>query len=128
MAKKNFWNDAVMKRQAWMTHRDAVSVTQLCVQATVSHATVFAHQKQKPMEEVDLLHSHLIDEEYSLHSFYGIRKMVIFLKTQLIGNYSVTESKIPLVIFKKFFTTLFGAERFLLERFSLFLASHCFTS
>ena len=69
-------------RQAWITHGDAVSVTQQCVLATVSRATVYAHQKPKPVDELDLLHSRLIDEEYTRHPFYGSRKMVIFLKTE----------------------------------------------
>ena len=36
----------------------------------------------RPVDELDLLHSRLIDEEYTLHSFYGSRKMVVFLKTR----------------------------------------------
>ena len=34
------------------------------------------------MDELDLLHSRLIDEEYTLHPFLGSRKMVAFLKTR----------------------------------------------
>ena len=33
------------------------------------------------MEFIDLLHSRLIDEEYTKHPFYGTRTMVVFLKT-----------------------------------------------
>ena len=71
-----------MMRQAWITHGDTVSVAQQCVLATVSRATVYAHQKLKPVDEMDLLHSRLIDEEYTRHPFYGSRKMVVFLKTE----------------------------------------------
>ena len=59
-----------------------MSVMQQCVLATVSRATVYAHQKPKPVDELDLLHSRLIDEEYTRHPFYGSRKMVVFLKTE----------------------------------------------
>ena len=69
-------------RQAWITHGDAVSVAQQCVLATVSRATVYAHQELKPVDGLDLLHSRLIDEEYTRHPFYGSRKMVVFLKTE----------------------------------------------
>jgi len=70
-----------MMRQAWIAHGETVSVAQQCVLATVSRATVYAHQKPKPVDELDLLHSRLIDEDYTRHPFYGSRKMVIFLKT-----------------------------------------------
>ena len=59
-----------------------MSVAQQCVLAAVSRATVYAHQKPKPVDELDLLHSRLIDEEYTRHPFYGSRKMVVFLKTE----------------------------------------------
>lgn len=71
-----------MMRQAWVTHGEVVSVAQQCVLATVSRATVYAHQRPKPVDELDLLHSRLIDEEYTLHPFYGSRKMMVFLKTK----------------------------------------------
>jgi len=57
-----------------------VSVTQQCVLAGVSRATVYAQQKPRPVDESDLLFSRLIDEEYTRRPFYGSRKMVIFLK------------------------------------------------
>ena len=69
-------------RQAWITHGDTVSVARQCVLAAVSRATVYAHQKPRPVDELDLLHSRLIDEEYTRHPFYGSRKMVLFLKTE----------------------------------------------
>jgi len=71
-----------MMRQAWISHSSAVSVAQQCVLAAVSRATIYAHQKPKPVDELDLLHSRLIDEEYTRYPFYGSRKMVTFLKTE----------------------------------------------
>ena len=71
-----------MMRQAWISHGDAVSVAQQCVLSAVSRATVYAHQKPKAVDELDLLHSRLIDEEYTRHPFYGSRKMVVFLKIE----------------------------------------------
>ena len=70
-----------MMRQAWISNGDAVSVAQQCVLAGVSRATVYAHQKPKPVDESDLLLSRLIDCEYTRHPFYGSRKMVMFLNT-----------------------------------------------
>jgi putative transposase len=35
----------------------------------------------RPVDELDLLHSRLIDEEYTRHPFYGTRRMVVYLKT-----------------------------------------------
>ena len=70
-----------MIRQTWIDKRDAVSVIRQCVLAGVSRATIYAHQKPRPIDESDLLFSHLIDEEYTRHPFFGSRKMVVFLKT-----------------------------------------------
>ena len=70
-----------MTRQAWISSRDAMAVAQQCVLAGVSRATLYAHQKPKPLDESDLLLSGLIDCEYTRHPFYGSRKMVIFLNT-----------------------------------------------
>ncbi len=80
-----------MMRETWITHGDTVSVTQQCVLATVSRATVYAHQKPKPVDELDLLHSRLIDEEYTLHPFYGSRKMVVFIRTE---GYTVNRKRV----------------------------------
>jgi putative transposase len=70
-----------MIRQGWIDPGDTVAVVQQCVLAGVSRATVYAQQKPKPVEELDLLHSRLIDEEYTRHPFYGTRRMVVFLRT-----------------------------------------------
>ena len=69
-----------MMRQGWIDQGDAVAVVQQCVLAGVSRATVYAHQKPMLVDEFDLLHSRLIDEEYTQHPFYGTRRMVVFLK------------------------------------------------
>ena len=42
---------------------------------------VYAQQKPPVVDESDLLHCRLIDEEYTRHPFYGTRRMVIFLAT-----------------------------------------------
>ena len=70
-----------MIRQAWIDQGDAVSVIQQCVLAGVCRATFYAQQQPKPVDESDLLHSRLIDEEFTRHPFYGSRRMVVFLKT-----------------------------------------------
>lgn len=70
-----------MKRQAWVGKGGAVAVVRQCALAGVSRATIYAHQKQQPSDESDLLFSRLIDEEYTRHPFYGTRRMVVFLKT-----------------------------------------------
>jgi len=69
-----------MIRQAWVNKGDAVAVVQQCALAGVSRATVYAQRQPRPVNEIDLLLSHLIDEEYTRRPFYGTRKMVVFLK------------------------------------------------
>ena len=68
-----------MIRRAWINGGDAVTVVRQCALAGVSRATVYARRHPKPMDEMDLLHSGLIDAEYTRHPFYGSRKMVVFL-------------------------------------------------
>jgi len=70
-----------MIRQGWIEQQDEVSVVQQCVLAGVSRATVYAQQRPRLVNELDVLHSRLIDEEYTRHPFYGTRRMVVFLMT-----------------------------------------------
>jgi len=58
-----------------------MAVVQQCVLAGVSRATVYAQKQPRPVDNRDLLHSRLIDEEYTRHPFYGTRRMVVFLLT-----------------------------------------------
>ena len=68
-------------RRAWIDAEETVSVLQQCVLAGVCRSTIYAQQKPPVIDERDLLHSRLIDEEYTRHPFYGSRRMVVFLKT-----------------------------------------------
>ena len=66
-------------RRAWIEPGEAVAVVRQCVLAGVSRATIYAQQKPAVLDESELLHRRLIDEEYTRHPFYGSRRMVIFL-------------------------------------------------
>jgi putative transposase len=78
-------------RQSWIEKGGTVSVVRQCVLAGVSRATVYAQQKPRLVDESNLLLSHLIDEEYTRHPFYGSRKMVVFLKT---AGYPVNRKRV----------------------------------
>ena len=41
-----------MTRQAWITHGEEVSVAKQCELAAVSRATVYAHQRPKPVDKL----------------------------------------------------------------------------
>ena len=71
-----------MMRREWIDREEAMPVARQCELAGVSRATVYAQRKPEPVEELDLLYSRLIDEEYTRHPFYGTRRMVLFLATQ----------------------------------------------
>jgi len=71
----------VMTRQAWVFCGEDVPIVRQCELAGVSRATVYAQKILRPVDEFDLLHSWLIDEEYTRHPFYGTRRMVVFLST-----------------------------------------------
>lgn len=80
-----------MMRQSWIEKGCTVSVVRQCVLAGVSRATVYAQQKPRLVDKINLLLSHLIDEEYTRHPFYGSRKMVVFLKT---AGYPVNRKRV----------------------------------
>jgi putative transposase len=71
----------VMSRQSWIDKKDRLSLVRQCALAAVSRATFYAQQKSKLLDENNLQFSKLIDEEYTLHPFYGSHKMVVFLKS-----------------------------------------------
>ena len=68
-----------MTRRAWVGSGGDVAVARQCELAGVSRATVYAQKIPRPVDALDLLHSRLIDEEYTRHPFYGTRRMVVFL-------------------------------------------------
>ena len=68
-----------MTRRAWVGSGDDVAVIRQCELAGVSRATVYAQKTPRPVDGLDLLHSRLIDEEYTRHPFYGTRRRVVFL-------------------------------------------------
>jgi putative transposase len=78
-------------RQAWIDSGNAVSVVQQCTLADVSRSTFYARSQPKPIAEIDLLLSDLIDKEYTRHPFYGSRKMVVFLGK---AGYSVNRKRV----------------------------------
>jgi putative transposase len=68
-------------RQAWIGIDSEVGLVRQCALVGVSRSTVYAQKTPRPADELDLLHSRLIDEEYTRHPFYGTRRMVVYLKT-----------------------------------------------
>ena len=78
--KKKVRDEPVVMRLAWINKDDPVSIIRQCTLAGVCRATVYAQLKPGREDEINLLYSRLIDEEYTRHPFYGSRKMVIFLK------------------------------------------------
>ena len=80
MVEKKVRNFPVMVRQAWIDKKDALPMIRQCFLAGVSRATIYAQQKPRPVDESALVLSHLIDEEYTRHPFYGSRKMVSILE------------------------------------------------
>ena len=58
-------------RRAWIEPGESLAVVRQCVLAGVSRATIYAQQKPLLLDESELLHRRLIDEEYTRHPFYG---------------------------------------------------------
>ncbi len=66
-------------RRAWIGPGESLAVARQCVLAGVSRATIYAQQEASVLDEGELLHRRLIDEEYTRHPFYGSRRMVVSL-------------------------------------------------
>jgi len=71
-----------MKRRSWIEPNEAIPVVRQCELASVSRSTVYARRWPAAVDETDLLQCRLIDEEYTRRSFYGSRRMAIFLKRE----------------------------------------------
>ena len=69
-----------MIRHRWIDPGESVAVVQQCALAGLCRATVYAQRRPPVVDASDLVHSRLIDEEYTRHPFYGTRRMVIFLE------------------------------------------------
>ena len=65
----------------WIDRSDELALARQCALAGVARATVYrpAGEEFAPSAE-NLLYCRLIDEEYTRRSFYGSRKMVVFLR------------------------------------------------
>jgi putative transposase len=74
-----------MKRQGWIDKDGDLAVIRQCELAGVSRATVYAQQQPQRVNEEDLKLSHLIDEEYTRHPYYGSRRMVVVI-SKAIGR------------------------------------------
>jgi len=70
-----------MIRETWISKEDGVPLVRQCMLAGVCRSTIYERQKPREVDESDLLLSQLIDEEYTLHPFYGSRRMAIVLRT-----------------------------------------------
>jgi putative transposase len=68
-----------MIRRGWIGAHADVTQKRQCVLAGVSRTTVYVKRKPVAFVEVDEVLKRLIDEEYTLHPFYGSRKMVVHL-------------------------------------------------
>ena len=68
-----------MMRHAWVDKGDSLALARQCALSGVSRAIVYARQKPKVIALDDEMLKRLIDEEYTRHSFYGSRKMVVYL-------------------------------------------------
>lgn len=69
-----------MTRLNWIDPADPVALTCQCELAGVARSTVYAHQQARPVSQEDVTLSHLLDELYTAHPFFGTRRMVVALR------------------------------------------------
>ena len=71
-----------MRRQSWIDITDkTLPLAAQCDLAGVCRSTIYArYNAPQVIDASDFMLSHLIDEEYTRHPFYGSRKMVVYLR------------------------------------------------
>lgn len=67
-------------RKTWIAKDDGVPLIRQCMLAGVCRATIYERQKPREVDESDMQLSQLIDKEYTLHPFYGSRRMSVVLR------------------------------------------------
>lgn len=67
----------VMIRRAWIELGEALAVAQQCLLSGVCRVTIYAQRKPPAVDENDLLHSRLIDYEYTWHPSCDSRMLVL---------------------------------------------------
>jgi hypothetical protein len=77
---KKVWDQPAVIRHGWIDPGEPIAVVQQCTLAGVCRAPVYAQCRPPVVDASDLIHSRLIDEEYTRQPLYGTRRMVIFLR------------------------------------------------
>src|SRR5690606_35214593 len=71
----------VSERMKWIAPGELALVRQ-CDLAGVSRSCLYARQKEKPVDEEELVLLTEIDAEYTRHPFYGSRRMTVWLRSK----------------------------------------------
>jgi putative transposase len=78
------------RRRLWIdSHHKHLSVRRQCLLAGLASASYY--YRPIPSSAEDLHYQRLLDEEYTRHPFYGVRKMTIWLQAQ---NYAVGPKRV----------------------------------
>ena len=78
---KKVRDQPIVTRLSWISGCGALTQQRQCTLASVVRSTVYANRKPVLVMENDVLLKRLIDDEHTLHLFYGNRKMVVYLGT-----------------------------------------------
>lgn len=84
-------------RQSWIDQEATIPISLQCSLASVSRSTFYAGLIPVQIDENELELFRLIDEEYTLHPFYGSRRMVVVLKK---AGYDVNRKRIQRIMRK----------------------------
>jgi len=82
LAQKKVRVFSTVTRQGWIGPEAGLSMARQCALAGVSRSTVYVKRTPSLVQEAEVEIRSLIDQEYTLHPFYGSRKMVVFLVSQ----------------------------------------------
>ena len=79
MAQKKVRDRPLAERKHWVDPLEPLPLVRQCQLTGVARSTVYATHAATGPDELELLLLSLIDAEYTLHPFYGSRKMVVHL-------------------------------------------------
>jgi putative transposase len=78
---KKVWTHSIEERQSWIAQDETLAQSLQCKLLKINRSVVYAHKNRvlKSVDKNESLLLELLDEEYTLHPFYGSRRMTKYL-------------------------------------------------
>lgn len=103
LAQKKVRDQPAVTWLKWIDPAGPVALTRQCELAGVVRSTVYSHQQVRQMPVEDVALSHLLDEFYTAHPFFGPRRTVKYEDVYLRGYATLGELTVGLADYFQFY-------------------------